>query len=249
MLSQGETTSEKKLKEKLAMLFQITELQALIDLQQRSYRLLRWVADGVDRGFLSFSTAHRHSSLPGSAQEWLREHYQNIPENARPDPHEVERFCAFFTTYLTNSFDLHQAPGQRRYSPDAHCFCPMCSWLVDAPHLQTKKLSNRDKRRAHNLRITAIKHVAVDLGEPLEDQGIQSILDTRDGTVDASLIAYGFDLRKRIKGIATGPAILSLWRSFAWHESGSPNPEFELQAEMFVQAELQVRHRLTNDRH
>ena len=107
------------------------EIQRVVDMQQRSYLLLKWMASAVTDGFVNFETAHSYSSLPVAAEAWIQRHYLNIPAKARPARDDLGLFCAFFSTYLTNSFDLIPNPGKQLFSEDAHCFCPMCSWLVD----------------------------------------------------------------------------------------------------------------------
>lgn len=209
----------------------------LVDMQHRSYQLLKWMAKAVSEGFVSFETAHDYSTLPEAASGWILEHYWNIPEKARPPRDDLPAFCAFFSTYLTNSFDIVSDPGKQLYSPDAHCFCPMCSWLVDAPNLKTKKLKSTDKLRAQKMRTNALLNLAAEHRLNLREQTIAELLDDRSAFEDASLLAYGYDLLQREKGIANGPAVLALWRGFAWNESGSPRHGFRLNATMIVDAE------------
>ncbi|MGB0597301.1 MAG: hypothetical protein ACPGLY_11485 [Rubripirellula sp.] len=215
----------------------LAQLQRLLDMQQRSYRLLKWMANAVTEGFVSFETAHDHSELPEAAEAWIRIHYRNIPPNARPANADFAPFCDFFSTYLTNSFELVSNPGRQRYSPDAHCFCPMCSWLMDAPNLITRKLQPSDKRRADTMRRNALLKLAI--GNEIEiDEGVLAeVLRARRAFEDASLVAYADDLIQRDKGIANGPAVLALWRGFAWNEMGSPKYGFRLKASLIVEAE------------
>lgn len=213
------------------------EMRRLVDLQHRSYLLLKWMAEAVSEGFVSFETAHDYSTLSEAAEGWILGHYVNIPESARPPREELPAFCAFFSTYLTNSFDLVSDPGQRLYSPDAHCFCPMCSWLIDAPNLRTKRVQTTDKRRAQKMRVNALLNLAADRQVDVGDSEIAELLEDRETFEDASLLAYGYDLLQREKGIANGPAVLALWRGFAWNESGSPKHGFRLTAKMIVAAE------------
>jgi hypothetical protein len=131
-------------------------------------------------------------------------------------------------------------PGKRLYSPGAHCFCPICSWLVEAPHLKAKKLTAGDKRRAQTMRINALMNLAAARRLSVGEGGIQELLNARQVFEDASLVAYGCDLLQREKGIANGPAVLALWRGFAWNESGSPKQGFRLEAEMIVNAESRL---------
>jgi hypothetical protein len=203
------------------------EMRRLVDMQHRSYLLLRWMAKAVLEGFVSFETAHVYSTLPEAAEGWILGHYLNVPDNARPAREDLPAFCAFFATYLENSFDLISNPGKQLYSPDAHCFCPMCSWLVDAPHLKTKKLTPTDKHRAQTMRINAIMNLAAQHRLDVGEGRIQELLNDRQVFEDASLVAYGYDLLRRANGIATGPAVLALWRGFAWNASGRPSQVFD----------------------
>jgi hypothetical protein len=212
----------------------------LVDMQQRAYLLLKWMAKAVAEGFVSFKTAHEYSTLPDAAEGWILGHYLNIPDKARPRREDLAAFCAFFSTYLTNSFDLISNPGKQRYSPDAHCFCPMCSWLIDAPHLKTKKLGPADKRRAQTMRSNALANIAARERLVISQDDIENLLNDRQVFEEASLVAYGTDLLRREQGIASGPEVLALWRGFAWNESGSPKPDFRLTAKMIVDAEQRL---------
>ena len=211
-----------------------------VDMQQRSYKLLQWMAAAVKNGFISFGTAHDYSNLPDAAAGWIAGHYNNIPDNARVSLDDLPEFTAFFSTYLQNSFDLIASPGKQLYSPDAHCFCPMCSWLVDAPNLKPKKLTTADKRRANKMRANAVSQLAIENSVAVSATSISELLDDINIHSHSSLLAYGHDLLQRLNGIANGPAVLSLWRGFAWNENGSPKPKFQLKADMIMDAESQV---------
>lgn len=209
-------------------------------MQERSYRLLNWMADAVKKGFILFNTAHEYSSLPEATYDWILSHYMNIPENARVNKDDLEDFSAFFTTYLENSFDLIADPGKRLYSPNAHCFCPVCSWLIDAPNLKPKKLSGSDKRKARKMKIAAIQQLAANLEIVISDKAIENLVDAPSLREPLSLFAYAYDLLSRIKGIASGPAVLALWRGFAWTKEGSPKKGFKLSAKMILDSEVHI---------
>src|SRR5262245_27156544 len=89
----------------IAML-SLSEMRRLVDMQHRSYLLLKWVAKAVTEGFIHFETAHDYSRLAEAAEGWILGHYLNIPENARPPRDDLPGFCNFFSTYLSNSFDF-----------------------------------------------------------------------------------------------------------------------------------------------
>jgi len=223
------------------MLLEPKQLDLAVEMQAKSYALLKWVGQAVSSGLLSFHTAHQYSSLPPAAKNWIESNYGNIPSAARVDKKDLSVFANFFSTYLENSFDLIANPGKIKYSPDAHRFCPMCSWMVDAPHLKTKSLTTADKKRAVNMQIHALMQLAIDTGAALEELRAEEIASHPQTGEASALLAYGHDLIQRLDAIANGPAVLALWRRFAWSASGSPKPKFQLKAKMILDAESQLR--------
>jgi hypothetical protein len=59
----------------------------------------------------------------------------------------VGEYANFFVTYLTTSFDILNNPGTIKRSR-CGCFCPLCTYVVNAPHLRIKRVLKRDKERA-----------------------------------------------------------------------------------------------------
>ena len=217
-----------------------SDIHRAVTMQEHSYRLLKWMAKAVEEGFIRFETAHSYTTLPEAAQAWILRHYLNIPPDARVAHDDLPDFCMFFSTYLENSFDLVMNPGKRLYSPDAHCFCPMCSWLVNAPHLQTKKVTADDKRRARKMKIAAVRDMAAEHAVTATDEEVDAIVDDRRLNEAVSLVTYGRDLLRRMRGIAAGPAVLVLWRGFAWTDSGSPKKKYRLKADAILDSERQL---------
>jgi hypothetical protein len=52
-----------------------TEMRRLVEMQHRSYLLLKWMAKAVSEGFVNFETAHDYSTLPEAAEGWILGHY------------------------------------------------------------------------------------------------------------------------------------------------------------------------------
>jgi len=218
-------------------MFEHSTLVRAVDLQHRSFLLLRWLINAVKTGLIEFRTAHRYATLPEAAAKLIREHYLDIPANARPAEDDVPVVAAFLTTYLENSYDLIENPGKRLYSPDNHCFCSMCSWLVNAPNLKSKRITPSDKREAGKLRVQAMARLATECKLDVSNDQMAVLLSDDAIREDVSLVAYGLDLFQRMDGVANGPAILALWRSFAWTREGSPIHDFRLTAERILAAE------------
>lgn len=218
-------------------MFDRTQIELAVDLQRRSYRLLRWVVDAIDRQFISFDTAHAFATFPEAAAAWIAEHYHNLPQDARPRQEHIEPFTRFFASYLDVSFDLIEDPGKQLYSPDAHCFCPMCSWLITAPRLRTKKLNLSNKQRAKKLAADYLHQLALENKRKINDDEVTRLMSENDTREAAALGAYGLELLRRLDGRSHGPATLALWRMFAWIETGSPKKKFDLTAKMVLDAE------------
>jgi hypothetical protein len=216
------------------------EIKHALNLQERSYNLLLWMADAVTKGFIEFNTAHEYSSLPEATTEWILIHYKNIPDNARVEKKDLHQFSAFFSTYLENSFNLIEEPGKQLFSIDAHCFCPLCSWLINSPNLKTKKPTSTDKRRAKKMKTSAVKEISMENELSLNTDQIKEIVENSEFREELSLAAYARDLLIRVNGIAMGPAVLVLWRGFAWRKEGSPKHNFKLTPELIFENEQKL---------
>ncbi len=219
-------------------------LRRAVDLQTRSYELLRWMVGAIDRGFIAFDTAHTYATFPEAAFAWLDEHHADLPLVARPAREDLLDFARFFGTYLETSFELVRDPGQVLFSPEAHCFCPMCSWLVDAPRLRTKKVGPADKQRADRLELGALRALAAELGVPESDDDFTALKQDPVLREPIARLAYARDLLARVRGATEGPATLALFRRFAWTREGSPRKDFVLRADDLLDAEALLRARL-----
>ena len=202
-----------------------TDIAHAVDRQQRSYRLLLWMAGGVERGFIRFDTAQANASFPEAAEQWIARHFHEIPPDARPEQSDLPAFAAHFSTYLENSFVLIREPGR---------------WLVDAPNLRTKKPSRTDRRRAREMKLATVRNILTAHNAVLADDVIDGIVDDPDLRKTISLVAYAYDLLDRMKGIAAGSAVLVLWHGFAWTRKGSRKKNFRLSAQAILKAEREL---------
>jgi len=90
------------------------------------------------------------------------------------------------------------------------------------------------------MRVNALLNLAAEHRLRVGESDITELLDDRQTFEGASLLAYGYDLLQRDIGIANGPAVLALWRGFAWNESGSPKHGFRRKAKLIVDAESRL---------
>jgi hypothetical protein len=218
-------------------MFDPRELDRALDLRQRGYLLLRWLSQAIDRGFVSFDAAHSYTTFAETAAVWLDRHYCDLPVVARPAREDLHDFSRIFTSFLVASFDLVEQPGKRRYSEDAHCFCPCCSWLVAIPHLRPKRPSKADKLAARKLKQAWLISLAFELERDWSNAQADRAIDDPEQRVAISLGTYGADLLRRLAGERGGPASLVLWRGFAWKPEGSPIKNFGVYATDIVSAE------------
>lgn len=212
------------------------EIATAVEIQKRSYKLLRWLGDAIEREFISVSRAHGYATAAEAAREWIEEHYQNLPPATRPEAGQMEAFCNYFGSYVTTSFDLINEPGQRLAS-ECGCFCALCSRLVNAPHLQAKKPSSRDKDRAVRKCADRLEMLAREEGISLSQERARDLAASKDHGRNAAFSAYGLSLLERMKGDDGGLHVLALWRMIAWKPEGSPIKGFELRAEDIRDAE------------
>lgn len=213
------------------------QVEEAVELQRKGYRLLRWLDQAVPTGLIVPEAFHLDMTLEQSTQRWIERCYEQLPDDVRPSRERVVAFSNLFATYLWNTFDWDAAPGERLYSRDAHCFCPMCSWMVQAPSLSPKKVGAADKAIARRAMRDFTTNLAAELGGSLPEERAESLASDPAFREALGLCAYAVDLLQRLQGVAVGAASLVLWRTFAWTPQGSPRPDFVLTADAIMAAQ------------
>ncbi len=66
-------------------MFVLNELERVVNLQQKSYALLKWINEGLQRGVLDFKYIHGAMDAGSAAKEWIGRHFENIPTDIRPN--------------------------------------------------------------------------------------------------------------------------------------------------------------------
>ena len=220
------------------------EVDNAVRLQACGYQLLKWLEEALRDGFITPDAARTYGTSEDAAYSWLDKHYLNLPHNARPDKCDLRAFSNFFSTYLDNTFDLDARPGKRLYSPDAHCYCSICSWMVQKPHLRPKKVSGSDKKVAERMKRTFLRRLAEVRGILVTDEMLDDMLQDPNLRDSIGICTYAADLLQRLQGRAVGAASLALWRSFAWTPQGSPKKDFVLTTDQIMIAQERLAKRL-----
>lgn len=218
------------------------EVENAVRLQACGYQLLKWLEKALRDGFIAPET---YATSEDAAYSWLDKHYSSLPDKARPKRSALRAFANFFSTYLDCTFDLDAKPGKRLYSPDAHCFCPICSWMVQKPHLRPKKVGAGDKKVAERMKRTFLLQLAEARGISVTENMLDDMMQDPNLRDAVALCTYAADLLQRLKGRAVGAASLALWRTFAWTPQGSPKKGFVLTTDEIMIAQDVLAERLS----
>ena len=220
------------------------QVEHAVRLQACGYQLLRWLEKALVQGFITPEAAGTYATSEDAAYAWLDKHYHNLRDMARPERSDLRAFSNLFSTYLDSTFDLDAEPGEQLYSPHAHCFCPICSWMVQKPHLRPKKVSTSDKKVAERMKRRFLLQLAASHEISVSDESLDQMLRDPELREPAGMCAYAADLLQRLEGRAVGAASLALWRTFAWTTQGSPRKDFVLTADGIMDAQEVLTKRL-----
>jgi hypothetical protein len=217
-----------------------------IDIQSRSFRLLRWLGSAIDRDQLPVERADSHSDSPDAAVKWITRNYQLLPRELHPEETHLLEFGNFFWTYVTSSFDVVAYPGNLTQPGECGCSCPLCARVKNASHLRPKKLRNADKRRALELMMDRVATLAEEKKISLSVECCRIMTSDPETRRAVGYSTYGYWLIERLSGHTDGPAILALWREIAWNKAGSPIQGFTLRYEDFDAAESVIHREIHN---
>lgn len=219
-------------------MLQHEDIESAVELQARSYALLRWLAQAVQRGFIGFEAAHAYALDPAAAAAWVQRHHHDLPPEARPPQRDAAGFFHLFASYLDSGQQLVREPGQRLYSPDAHCFCEMCSWFISGPSLRSRPLTASDRRRADRQMRLSLDELALDCGRLLDEDQVGELMRQAELREALALYAYAETLLRRLRGGGSDAGVpLALWRRFAWTAQGAPKRKFRLSADAIMAAQ------------
>jgi hypothetical protein len=215
------------------------ELESAVEIHRLSYRLLKWLADAIDRGDIHVTRNHGSASPQDAAYAWIDEHATILPTKLRPEPARRRSLANYFASYITTSFDVVDQPRQILAS-ECGCYCPICARLVNLSRVQPKKVTRHDKRHAEECRIERVRKLAMEEGLAVSDARTAELAVSPIWLRRAAYSAYGQSLLERVRGDEGGTHVLALWREIAWKPEGSPIPGFELRAEDILNAEQEL---------
>jgi hypothetical protein len=211
-------------------------VDTLLDLQRRSYALLRWIDGKVQSGTLPLGSLHGALDASQAATEWLSRHAATLPADARPPEGKLPEFARLFASYLVTSFEVRPRKRVR-----AACGCELCAYFVEVPNLKARAPSKADRQIADELKLDCLEALAGEAGVPLFREELADILRSNAALeTPLALVTYVRELDRRAEFRGQGRPVLALWREFAW-KNGRPMRGFELATEKVLQAEALIR--------
>jgi len=221
-------------------MFERDQVDEILDLQRRSYTLLRWIDAKVQSGTLPLGSLHGALDASSAAAEWLSRNAASLPADARPPEGRLEKFAHLFASYLVTSFQI----SARKRISCAACGCELCSYLVDVPNLRVRAPSKLDERIAAHVKLDCLEALAAEAGAPLFRTELESLIAAnQDLRRPLAIVAYVRELDRRSTYRGQGRPVLALWREFAW-KGGRPDKKFELTSDEVLGAEKAIRDKL-----
>ena len=89
------------------------------------------------------------------------------------------------------------------------CNCDICMRIVQAPHLQPKKIYARDKRRANRLMDQYLAQLALENELEVSPNSIERLVRSSGSRRDAAMVTYCHWLIRRLDGECDGAAVLA----------------------------------------
>jgi hypothetical protein len=216
-------------------MFDDTRLREALQLQRKSYQLLRWANKAVREGRLKVAELHGNMSTSQAAHSWIERNRSSLPPEARPEPGQIDQFAHLFASYLITSFQV----TRQRWVSDG-CACSFCSYLIAVPHLQAKTPSRLDREVARKLKVIALEKLALNAGLPLFAEEVERFLgEHAELERDVALLAWTSEVLRRGEFRGQGEPVLALWREIAW-KGGRPDRKFEPTAEVVLAAEARI---------
>jgi hypothetical protein len=225
--------------------FTDSEIERALRVQARGWALVECLERSAMGDLIPARAVHEFGSTEEAAIKWIRLGYTGLPSILELADDEIEDTARYFATYLDTSFDFVEVPQTHRVPGACGCACGLCAVRVRGLHLRPKKLRGGEKAKARILLRETLDDVAKEHGrEPLSDDEFIAIYTDAELRASAALLAYIRELFRRMKGYTEGPAVLALWRHFAWTPTGSPRRGFRLSLELVRAAEQSIATRL-----
>ena len=225
-------------------MFVESHLSTVLELQEKSFALLRWVRGALRDGRLSFGIVHSNADSAIVAQEWIERHRAGIPADVRPNAEQTAMFARLFVSFLTTSYRL-KANAIRKVS-DCGCRCSCCSYLQAGPNIELRTPTKKDFATARELKQIYLRRLSAESGLEISSADIEAIFANASLRVSLSAATWASELIRRSEFASQGTAVLALWREYADQERSSKG-KVTMTARTFIDAEKMVLAALQNE--
>lgn len=215
------------------------ELDRAVRIQRKAYVLLSWFQDQLDDAAFPDHETHSVMGDVSIARQWIEKNLRVLPAEAAPASDELEPLAAMFASYLTTSFEANTY--STRSVATFGCYCPICVQIVAARMLKPKRVTSGDKAHAQRLKVAVLVDLAASADRVLSRDAAMEVLANPEVSERAALVAYARELLLRLGGDPGDPAILALWREFAWTKTGAPKKGFRLDVQEILDAQEALR--------
>jgi hypothetical protein len=228
-------------------MFDVKEIKEAISISNQTYNLIIWLNKALEEGFIEFNSVKEITETTVIAKNWLENHIENIPMNAKPTNNNSDtwdKYLNMFCSYFQTSFDIVQEPG-KRYIP--HLLRERNKSYKTNPYIKPKSISSSNKNNTQQLKLDYLTNLTKHEKIAINFETIKLIEKNIDHKL--AIATYGATLIERQKGKIHSSTILALWREFAWEKSGSPKSDYFLEAEEIIASEQLLLNELFNNRH
>lgn len=216
------------------------ELDRAVRIQRKAYALLLWFQDQLAEAAFPDHETHAVMGDVAVARQWIEKNLHMLPVEAAPAPDELESLAAMFASYLTTSFTANTY-GTRSVSTSG-CCCPICVQLVAARTLKPRRrVTSGDKAHAQRLKVAVLVDLAASADRVFSRDAAMEVFADPEVSERAALVAYARELLLRQGGEPGDPAILALWREFAWTKTGAAKQGFRLDVQEILDAQEALR--------
>ena len=217
-------------------MFDREQLTRAVGLSELGHAFMKWLGERDRDITLAFDRTHDASlAVPDATRAWVEHNYAEIPEHCRPARDDLGSFGNLVGTYLETSFDL--VPGRKGLVSATGCFCSVCTSFRELSSLTPKRLGRHDKADAVVLMRCYLRDRAAEIGCAVDDA---AMVDDPLLGQPIAMATWGRELLRRLEGETAGPAVLALWRMFAWLPTGSPRPGFRITADEILRADRAI---------
>lgn len=225
-------------------MFDLEELDKVIELHQKSYNLFLWLNKKIkefgrkSKENTLFDEVHEKVSFYNGALEWISRHLGEFPPDARPAKSDIEPFTHLFTSYLKTSFVV--SDKVKVVDKGIRCWCPFCSIFFDITAFQLRNPDKKARTNAQKLKARYTETLARDAELSSVPSNIEEwIPENSELNYDFSMATYAQELIRRSKFASQGEGILALWREIAWKDNRLDR-KFKLSAKAVIDAESRI---------